>query len=156
MRDKSPIGRKGSIALRSQAREWVELYKLARESPDGLYCLNPADTDENRTYIDSRDTNFWVGFLEVFAEHGVFESGDDWVKVRNAELVHKQNSLRLEGMKAGKIEAKLGQDRRVTPRTIQRRIEKGRGSVRKPLPSASKTEFSIKSSVYRAGKPSQN
>ena len=156
MRDKSPIGRKGSIALRSQAREWVELYKLARESPDGLYCLNPADTDENRTYIDSRDTNLWVGFLEVFAEHGVFELEDDWVKVRTTELIHKQDSLRLEGMKAGKIEAKLGEDRRVTSRTIQRRIEKGRGSVQEPLPAASKTGSSIKSSVYRAGKPSRN
>jgi len=66
------VGRKATEAIRSQARELVDLYKLAETSPDQRHCVNPGDAPEERDYLDFNDPRLLLSALECFANHGHF------------------------------------------------------------------------------------
>lgn len=59
---------------RQIAGEWVELYKRARNEPDGWVCVNPEDPAEEWQWLDGNDPRMLISLLEDFHENGTFQS----------------------------------------------------------------------------------
>ena len=76
MADGPKTGRRASAVERACARKWVERYRLAEQSPDGRYCVNPEAPPEEQDFIEANDPELLLQALLGFAEHGTFQAID--------------------------------------------------------------------------------
>ena len=76
MADGIKTGRRASKEERAAALKWVDLYRLAEQSPDRQYCVNPADPPDARTFVCANDPELLLIALRDFADHGTFQAID--------------------------------------------------------------------------------
>ena len=101
------------------AREWVNLYRQAKQAPGGRLCLNPDDEPEIQTWIDATDPGPLLAMMENFAEHGTFEQvGKMFDSIRLFGLRHEFKEMR-KNMTYEEASFELAEKYGVDPRTIQ-------------------------------------
>ena len=83
------VGRLASDEERRCAAEIVELYRKAKEEPDGML---PIETDEGGDfYFDGNDPNTAVQALENFVKYGTFQ----WVYGEPVRLFPESVTLKI-------------------------------------------------------------
>ena len=86
-------GRRAGETDRAKAQRLVTVYRLARNSPDGRYCLNPDDALTEQTFVDVRDPSLLIWALENFAEHGTFHFVDTIIDSKGDEKQAMRNEF---------------------------------------------------------------
>jgi hypothetical protein len=114
-------GRSADANQRERASRLVEMYAQAKASPDGRYCVNPSDPEEERSYLDYSDPSLLLGALTVFVAHGTFtdpfEDG-----VTDMILLDQFQKMRAEGISYEKAIAQMANEHATTEKTIERRV----------------------------------
>ncbi len=123
---KIKTGRRANDDERARARQWVELYRLASESPDGRYCLNPKDAPSEQSFIEATDPSPLLAILASFGETGTFISEQSWMQAFVYMTELKQ--LRAGGLTYEKAVNIMAESHHCDPRTVERRI-KGTGKL---------------------------
>ena len=121
MADGPKTGRRASEQERACARKWVELYRLAEQSPDGRYCVNPEALPENRDFIEANDPELLLQALTGFAEHGTFQAIDP-LNFRRLVIRAKLEQLSQAGEKYGDRIAEVADEYGRSTREIERWI----------------------------------
>ena len=121
-------GRRADDTERKIAADWVALYRQAQLSPDGWVCVNPEDDPENQVSLYADDTDFLIGMLESFAEHGTFKNVD---RHGLADMLLSWEFHDLKNKGHGYTEAihALAEKHHCSTRTIERRLPTKRGTV---------------------------
>ena len=105
------------------ARQWVDLYRQAEQSPGGRYCLNPDDEPEIQAWIDATDPIPLLALLENFSEHGTFEHvGELFDSIRLLILRHEFREERRAGETYESTVKKLADKYKLEARTIERKV----------------------------------
>lgn len=117
-------GRRAGEYDRQRARELVELYRLAQDSLDGRYCLNPGNEPEDQAFIEYTNPDFLLSALAGFAEHGTFHYIDQ-LGIRNIELRLEFEALRPTVRNNEEAIEMLANKHNASVRTIERRLRVG-------------------------------
>lgn len=113
-------GRRASEEERACARKWVELYRLAEQSPDGRYCVNPEALPEEQEFIDANDPELLLQALLSFAEHGTFQAIDFKYNARRLVICAELEQLRQAGLAYDDRMATIAEKYHRSIREIQR------------------------------------
>ena len=108
---------------RARALELVTMYRLAQQSPDGRFCINPADDPIEQSFICKDDPEHLLYMLEQFAEHGTFGVTDTSVADRLVLRLQKKH-LQAGGLSYYDAVAELADKRGVSSRSIERAMAK--------------------------------
>jgi hypothetical protein len=97
------------------------MYAKAKASPDGRYCVNPSDPEEERSYLDYSDPGLLLDALKVFVAHGTFtdpfEDG-----VTDMILRDQFQKLRAAGNGYQEAIAQMADEHNAEQKTIERRV----------------------------------
>lgn len=119
MADGPKTGRRASAVERACARKWVERYRLAEQSPDGRYCVNPEAPPEEQDFIEANDPELLLQALLGFAEHGTFQAIDP-LNVRRLVIRAELEQLHQDGVGYDDRIATIAEKYHRSTREIQR------------------------------------
>ena len=114
-------GRLANADQRELAQEWVDLYAKARASPDGYYCPNPDDPENERVYFNGNDPTLLLGAVEGFARHGTFVD-PFWKTVEQLLIRDSFDKLRASGVSYQEAIAQLVKKNHYSDSTIERMV----------------------------------
>ena len=116
-------GRLASDAERQRAREWVELYRLAQESPNGQLSVNPEDEQDLQTFIRADDPSHLLHALEGFAKNGTFEFVDSF-GISEMLLRYELKGIRAGGKTYENAIAEMAEKHHCSVSKIERAVRK--------------------------------
>jgi hypothetical protein len=119
MADGPKTGRRASPEECAHARKWVELYRLAEQSQDGRYCVNPEAPHEERCFICADDPEPLLLALLGFAENGTFQAKDT-IGIQRLIVRAEIGHLRNQGKNYGDTIAIMAERRHCSTRKIER------------------------------------
>jgi hypothetical protein len=97
------------------------MYEQAKASPNGRYCVNPNDPEEERSYLDYSDPSLLISALKTYVARGTFT--DPLVDgIKDIILCDQFQKLRATGNSHQDAIAQLAEEHNVTGRTIERRL----------------------------------
>lgn len=124
MTSKPNKGRSANEAERAHAKKWVQLYRLAEQSLDSRYYVNPEAPYEEQNFILADDPEPLLQLLECFAKSGKFlvkDTHNIFGMVLQFEI--KQEREKRRKVAGGAIEA-VANKHNLEVRTVQRLIRK--------------------------------
>jgi hypothetical protein len=119
MREKK-TGRRASPEERALAGKIVSLYRLAEESPNGKYCINPESSPEDHEFFWANAEEL-LALLEGFAEHGTFEFIDQ-IEFDILDIHHAVKDLRDKGLTRENAVAIVAEKHHKSCRQIEREL----------------------------------
>lgn len=119
MADGPKTGRRGNQEERELARQWVELYRLAEQSPDGRHCVNPEAPLEEQSFVYADDPEPLLLALLGFAEQGTFQTVDT-MDIQRLIICAEYRRLRKRGLDYVQAIAELAEERHCSTRKIER------------------------------------
>lgn len=119
---KKKTGRRASPEERALAGEIVSLYRLAEESPNGTYCINPESPPEDHEFFYANADQL-LSLLENFAEHGTFEFIDQ-IEFDILDIHHAVRNLRDKGSTRENAVANVAEKYHKSCRQIERELER--------------------------------
>lgn len=117
MRQKN-TGRRASSTERALAKQLVDDYRRAKESPTGSICLNPESPECDREYFYANPEEL-LEALAAFAEHGTFQPLYE-IEFEAADIQAEFDGLRRGGLTYEAAVDRLSKSHNKAPRTIER------------------------------------
>ena len=120
MRQKK-TGRRASPEERARAKELVDLYRLAEQSPGQRHCLNPESPPEEQEFFYANVEEL-LAVLEGFARNGTFEFVEA-VEFEILDIYFEVKDLRENGLTREEAVAAVAEKHHKSCRQIERELK---------------------------------